>query len=176
MPVREPCRRAAHGHAIAAFFRAQPERPKQHALGVVGDPERRPADFRQRRFLLFSGFRQIGERFPNIALALMENGAYDKDGPSVHMTPEESIRAFQDLRAKTLYNVHKHTFDLAFHPWREPMDRLAELAARQGIDLPIDPAPAPTRQTRPRRKGASFALRFVHEPTFPQTRLAHPAA
>ncbi len=83
----------------------------------------------------FPGFRQIGERFPNIALALMENGAYDKDWPTVHMTPEESIRAFQDLRAKTLYSVHNSTFDLAFHPWREPMDRLAELAARQGIDL-----------------------------------------
>lgn len=83
----------------------------------------------------FPGFRQIGARFPNIALALMENGAYDKDWPTVHMTPEESIRAFQDLRAKTLYSVHNSTFDLAFHPWREPMDRLAELAARQGIEL-----------------------------------------
>ncbi|WP_296925917.1 MBL fold metallo-hydrolase [Polaromonas sp.] len=83
----------------------------------------------------FPGFRQIGERFPNMDLALMENGAYDKDWPTVHMTPEESIRAFQDLQAKTLYSVHNSTFDLAFHPWREPMDRLAELAAKQGIDL-----------------------------------------
>lgn len=83
----------------------------------------------------FPGFRQIGESFPNMDLALMENGAYDKDWPAVHMTPEESIRAFQDLRAKTLYSVHNSTFDLAFHPWREPMDRLAELASRQGIEL-----------------------------------------
>jgi L-ascorbate metabolism protein UlaG (beta-lactamase superfamily) len=83
----------------------------------------------------FPGFREIGERFPRIDLALMENGAYDKDWPTVHMTPEESIRAFQDLRAKTLYSVHNSTFDLAFHPWREPMDRLADLAAKQGIAL-----------------------------------------
>jgi L-ascorbate metabolism protein UlaG (beta-lactamase superfamily) len=83
----------------------------------------------------FPGFKQIGERFPRIALALMENGAYDKDWPTVHMTPEESIRAFQDLKAKTLYSVHNSTFDLAFHPWREPMDRLAELSSKNGIDL-----------------------------------------
>lgn len=83
----------------------------------------------------FPGFRQIGERFPRIDLALMENGAYDKDWPTVHMTPEEGIRAFQDLKAKTLYSVHNSTFDLAFHPWREPMDRLADLAAKQGIVL-----------------------------------------
>lgn len=83
----------------------------------------------------FPGFQQIGERFPRIDLALMENGAYDKDWPTVHMTPEEAIRAFRDLKAKTLYSVHNSTFDLAFHPWREPMDRLADLAARQGIAL-----------------------------------------
>ena len=83
----------------------------------------------------FPGFRQIGERFPGIGLALMENGAYDKDWPTVHMTPEETVRAFQDLKAKTLFSVHNSTFDLAFHPWREPMDRLAQLAATNGIDL-----------------------------------------
>ena len=83
----------------------------------------------------FPGFREIGERVGRIDLALMENGAYDKDWPAVHMTPEETVRAFQDLKATTLYGVHNSTFDLAFHPWREPMDRLAALAAARGIDL-----------------------------------------
>ena len=83
----------------------------------------------------FPGFREIGARVGAIDLALMENGAYDKDWPAVHMTPEETVRAFQDLKAKTLYGVHNSTFDLAFHPWREPMDRLAALAAARGIEL-----------------------------------------
>ncbi len=83
----------------------------------------------------FPGFRQIGERFPGMDLALIENGAYDSYWPAVHMSPEESIRAFQDLKAKTLFSVHNSTFDLAFHPWREPMDRLAQLAAQHRIDL-----------------------------------------
>jgi L-ascorbate metabolism protein UlaG (beta-lactamase superfamily) len=83
----------------------------------------------------FPGFREIGQRVGRIDLALIENGAYDSYWPAVHMTPEESIRAFQDLKARTLYSVHNSTFDLAFHPWREPMDRLATLAASQSIDL-----------------------------------------
>ena len=83
----------------------------------------------------FPGFREIGERVGGIDLALMENGAYDKDWPAVHMTPEQTVQAFQDLQARTLYGVHNSTFDLAFHPWREPMDRLAALATARGIDL-----------------------------------------
>ncbi|WP_162586597.1 MBL fold metallo-hydrolase [Variovorax sp. RA8] len=83
----------------------------------------------------FSGFRQIGERFGGFDLALMENGAYDAYWPSVHMTPEESVRAFEDLRGKVLYVVHNSTFDLAFHTWRDPLDRIAKLALAKNIDL-----------------------------------------
>lgn len=83
----------------------------------------------------FGGFKQIGDRFGGFDLAFIENGAYDANWPAVHMTPEESVQAFQDLRAKALYSVHNSTFDLAFHTWREPLDRLANLAAAHGIEL-----------------------------------------
>lgn len=83
----------------------------------------------------FSGFKQIGERFGGFDLALIENGAYDAYWPAVHMTPEESVKAFQDLRAKVLFSVHNSTFDLAFHTWHDPLDRLADLAAAKGIAL-----------------------------------------
>lgn len=83
----------------------------------------------------FGGFRQIGERFGGFDLALMENGAYDTHWPGVHMTPEETVQAFQDLRAKVLYAVHNSTFDLAFHTWQDPLDRLAKLSADKGIEL-----------------------------------------
>ncbi|RZJ07233.1 MAG: MBL fold metallo-hydrolase [Rubrivivax sp.] len=83
----------------------------------------------------FNGFKQIGERFGGFDLALMENGAYDAYWPAVHMTPEESVQAFQDLHARVLFSVHNSTFDLAFHTWHEPLDRLADLAAAKGIEL-----------------------------------------
>jgi L-ascorbate metabolism protein UlaG (beta-lactamase superfamily) len=83
----------------------------------------------------FDGFRQIGERLGGFDIALIENGAYDPWWPAVHLTPAESIRAFEDLRAKTLYSVHNSTFDLAFHRWQAPMAELATLAQAKGIDL-----------------------------------------
>ena len=83
----------------------------------------------------FGGFKQIGERFGGFDLALMENGAYDAHWPAVHMTPEESVRAFVDVRGKVLYSVHNSTFDLAFHTWHDPLDRIADLAAAQQIEL-----------------------------------------
>jgi L-ascorbate metabolism protein UlaG (beta-lactamase superfamily) len=83
----------------------------------------------------FSGFKQIGERFGGFDLALMENGAYDAYWPAVHMTPEETVQAFSDLRAKVLFSVHNSTFDLAFHTWQDPLNRLADLSAAKGIEL-----------------------------------------
>ena len=83
----------------------------------------------------FGGFRQIGERFGGFDLALMENGAYDTHWPAVHMTPEQSVQAFVDLRGKVLFSVHNSTFDLAFHTWQDPLNRLADLAAAKGIEL-----------------------------------------
>jgi L-ascorbate metabolism protein UlaG (beta-lactamase superfamily) len=83
----------------------------------------------------FGGFRQIGERFGGFDIALMENGAYDAYWPAVHMTPEESVKAFKDLRAQVLFSVHNSTFDLAFHTWQDPLNRLADLAAAQGLAL-----------------------------------------
>lgn len=81
-------------------------------------------------------FGEIGRRLGPFAIALMENGAYNpRDWPSSHMVPEETVRAFKDLGARTLYLVHNSTFDLAFHPWREPLDRVADIAEREGLAL-----------------------------------------
>lgn len=83
----------------------------------------------------FPGFKDIKAKLGAIDIALMENGAYDSYWPTVHMTPEETVQAFQDLGARTLYLVHNSTFDLAFHTWKDPLERVAALARQRGIDL-----------------------------------------
>ena len=83
----------------------------------------------------FPGFKEIAARLGPIDIALMENGAYDSYWPTVHMTPEETVQAFQDLGARTLYLVHNSTFDLGFHPWREPLERVAAIAKQRGLAL-----------------------------------------
>ena len=83
----------------------------------------------------FDGFKQIGDRFGGFDLALMENGAYDSFWPSVHMSPEETVQAFQDTGARMLYVVHNSTFNLAFHAWQDPLERVAALAQAKGLLL-----------------------------------------
>ena len=43
--------------------------------------------------------------------------------------------AFEDLRGKVLYSVHNSTFDLAFHCWHDPLDRIAKLTQERKIEL-----------------------------------------
>ncbi|QHE87907.1 MBL fold metallo-hydrolase [Hydrogenophaga sp. BPS33] len=83
----------------------------------------------------FQGFKTIGERAGRIDIALLENGAYDSYWPSVHLSPEETIQAFKDLGAQQLYLVHNSTFNLGFHHWRDPMERVADIAERESLPL-----------------------------------------
>ncbi len=83
----------------------------------------------------FPGLREIGRRAGPFDVALLENGAYDPMWPSVHLSPEETVQAFKDLGGKLLWSVHNSTFDLAFHAWRDPLERLAALAQAQAIAL-----------------------------------------
>lgn len=83
----------------------------------------------------FDGFKTIGAKFGPFDLTLMETGAYDKQWPHVHMQPEETLQAHLDLRGRWLLPIHNGTFDLARHSWREPFDRIAELAEQQGVAL-----------------------------------------
>jgi L-ascorbate metabolism protein UlaG (beta-lactamase superfamily) len=98
----------------------------------------------------FAGFKEIGKRFPSIDLALIENGAYDPMWSDIHMTPEQSVQAFIDLGAKVLYPVHNSTFDLAFHEWRDPLERIAKLSKDRGLNLatPIIGEPMTIGQAR----------------------------
>ncbi|GAB3097611.1 MBL fold metallo-hydrolase [Lysobacter terrae] len=83
----------------------------------------------------FDGFEKIGRRFGPFDVAMLETGAYDPQWPYVHMQPEETVQAHQDLRAHWLLPVHNGTFDLAMHGWTEPFERVSALSAARGIAL-----------------------------------------
>ena len=83
----------------------------------------------------FDGFKEIGRRFGPFDVTLMETGAYDPQWPYVHMQPEQTVQAHQDLRGRWLLPVHNGTFDLAMHGWTEPFERVSALAADRGIAL-----------------------------------------
>lgn len=63
-------------------------------------------------------------------LAIMENGQYDQDWKYIHMMPDETAQAADDLRARAVLPGHAGRFVLAKHSWDEPYQRLA--AASEG--------------------------------------------
>jgi L-ascorbate metabolism protein UlaG (beta-lactamase superfamily) len=83
----------------------------------------------------FDGFEEIGAKYGPFDVALIENGAYNERWRAVHMLPEESVQAFRDVKGRWMVPIHNGTFDLAFHPWWEPMERVQALAAQERIEV-----------------------------------------
>lgn len=75
-------------------------------------------------------FAELGNRFGTFDLVLLECGQYDKRWSLIHMMPEETAKAADDLQAKILLPAHSGKFSIAYHAWDEPYKRLA--AASQG--------------------------------------------
>lgn len=76
----------------------------------------------------FDEFKKIGENYGPFDIAFMENGAYNATWSQIHMLPEESVQASIDLNADVLFPIHWGKFDLALHPWDEPIQRAAMAA------------------------------------------------
>ena len=78
-------------------------------------------------------FSEIAQREPGIEAAMLPIGAYDPQWfmKSVHMGPEEAIRALDDLGAKHLATMHWGTFPLTREPILQPMERVRNAWARQ---------------------------------------------
>ncbi len=85
----------------------------------------------------FSGFKQIGDVFGPFDITFLECGAYDMMWHNVHMLPEETVQAHMDLRGRVLHPIHWGTYNLALHPWYEPMERISAASARHHIDLAL---------------------------------------
>lgn len=70
-------------------------------------------------------FKAIGEQFGAVDLAIMENGQYDQDWKYIHMMPDETAQAADDLRTRAVLPGHAGRFVLAKHSWDDPYKRLA---------------------------------------------------
>lgn len=78
-------------------------------------------------------YAEIGERYGPFDIALVESGGYDEDWAEIHLFPEETVQATLDLRAAMLLPTHWGRFDLAHHPWQEPIERLLAAASHHGV-------------------------------------------
>jgi L-ascorbate metabolism protein UlaG (beta-lactamase superfamily) len=87
----------------------------------------------------FDEFKKIWEKYWPFDLAFIENWAYNKSWSQIHMTPEESVQAGIDLKAKLLFPIHWGKFDLSSHNWNEPIKRFSKEAKNKNIPI-VTPA------------------------------------
>jgi L-ascorbate metabolism protein UlaG (beta-lactamase superfamily) len=83
----------------------------------------------------WDGFADIGRRLGPFDLTLMECGAYNDGWASIHMTPEQTAQAHQDLGGGVLLPIHWGRFNLSLHAWNEPIQRLESAASAGDIRL-----------------------------------------
>ncbi len=91
----------------------------------------------------YDGFKKIGDRLGPFDLTMLDAGAYNPEWESIHMGPENAVKAHLDLRGKLLMPIHWGTFPLAIHPWTEPVERVIAAAEKAGVHLLL-PAPGET--------------------------------
>jgi L-ascorbate metabolism protein UlaG (beta-lactamase superfamily) len=82
-------------------------------------------------------YKEIGERFPNIDLALLENGQYNIKWQYIHLMPHLMPKAAKELGARRFITGHHLKFTLSEHSWNEPYKNIEAMRA-EGLDV-IDP-------------------------------------
>lgn len=80
-------------------------------------------------------FAEIGRKYGPFDVALMECGQYDRRWADIHCTPEQTVKAFQDVQGGLLIPIHWAAFTLAFHSWTDPIERVTRASQEQGVAI-----------------------------------------
>lgn len=80
-------------------------------------------------------YADIGKRFPDIDLAIMENGQYNEEWRFIHLMPQYMAQAARELKAKKILTVHHSKYALARHRWDEPLRNAERM--RDNDSLPV---------------------------------------
>ena len=84
----------------------------------------------------WEGFAEIGAAYGPFDLVMLEIGAFDVLWDGIHLGPDGAARAYEALGGSGLMMpIHWGLFDLALHAWRQPIERLLEVAREKKIRL-----------------------------------------
>lgn len=84
-----------------------------------------------------SHFEEIGKRFPDIDLAILENGQYNEAWKYIHLMPSTMGKAAKELKAKRILTVHHSKYALAKHRWDEPLQNEKNMQERDSLNMVI---------------------------------------
>lgn len=77
----------------------------------------------------------IRERFGPFDLVMLEVGAFHPAWGDIHLGPHQAMDVHRAFGGGAFLPVHWSTFDLALHPWDEPILALEEAARGTGLPL-----------------------------------------
>ncbi|MFT3823099.1 MAG: MBL fold metallo-hydrolase [Chitinophagaceae bacterium] len=95
----------------------------------------------------FDGFEEIGKAYGPFDLTMIEIGASDPLWADIHLGPDLAFKAHQALKGKQMMPIHWGTFNLALHDWRQPIERLLQLATPQQVPLLVPTPGEPVEVT-----------------------------
>ena len=108
---------------------------------------------------LWPGFEEIAAQYGPFDLTLLEIGAFHPLWADIHLGPDGAAEAYRLMggpeRAGLLMPIHWGLFNLALHGWREPIERLDEIASAEKwpLWLPQPGVPTEVRRQQPVRSG-----------------------
>lgn len=82
-------------------------------------------------------YADIGNCFPDIDLAILENGQYNEEWKYIHLMPQYMTQAARDLKAKRILTVHHSKYALAKHRWDEPLKNAENMKYKDSLDVLI---------------------------------------
>jgi L-ascorbate metabolism protein UlaG (beta-lactamase superfamily) len=83
----------------------------------------------------FDAIADNGRRYGPFDVTMIKIGAYGPTWPDIHLTPEQAVRAHTLVQGKVLLPIHWGTFNLAYHAWDEPAERVVAAAEAAGVSL-----------------------------------------
>lgn len=92
----------------------------------------------------WDGFGEIAARYDGFDLTMLEIGAFHPLWASIHLGPDNAVRAFEAMhprideagnRIGLFMPIHWGLFNLALHAWKQPVERVMELAEVRRLKL-----------------------------------------
>jgi L-ascorbate metabolism protein UlaG (beta-lactamase superfamily) len=94
----------------------------------------------------FDGIGLVGAQHGPFDLTMLEIGAYGDAWPDIHSNPEGAVRAHTAIGSGLLLPIHWGTFNLAFHAWDDPPERLMVAAKQAPTTKIVVPRPGQSLQ------------------------------
>ena len=82
-------------------------------------------------------FEMVGERYGPFDVTFIKVGAYGRTWPDIHIGPNQAIAVNKMVRGQLMMPIHWGTFNLSYHGWTEPAERLIVAAERTDTQVVI---------------------------------------